>query len=381
MSDPAERALEVVRQATARAGRAGDVPAPDERWFDDASQELVPIIAGRHRIGGSVLRGLDGVTVVAGPVRDELDAQRRRWRLHHLTTVRAVHELAGPMDARGVRWLVFKGPALAGSVYPDPGDRAYGDVDLLIHPSDLGAAVRVLESLGYRHGNHHWRHAAWIRRAEFPMRRADVDIDVHWHVQYSRHERADLMVDVDALHRRTRRATIAGVDVAVPSAEDALVLTAHHACRSGGHRLVWSKDLERLLSEGGADLDVVVRIATESNLRGQVAVAIARSAAALSFDAADLLGALDSRVLLLAEASVTRCSAPFRPEEAPAAARRWASSVRGTPLDTATYVARRAANRLRALGGAPESVPDDEGEKQEFLDLVAEWGRQPGTRR
>lgn len=370
-SASAERsALEVVRQATAFAHRTDR--AVDPALLRPEILSEVPGIAGLHRVGGSVYSGLATVDGVPPDVMNSLGEQRRRWQRTHLRMLRAIGEFAPEFDDADVRWMVYKGAVLAGSVYPFTGDRASGDVDLLIHPVDIARAVRVLEELGYRHENHHWRHAAWLRRGEFTMVRDDVPIDVHWHVQYARHDRVDLDYDHDALHRRSRRLDLGGATVSAPSPEDSLMMTAHHACRSGGHRLVWSKDIERLLADEHLDHERFVAEAIRVNVGGQVALAIARAQRLLEFDAVDLVDRLGGAWAVRVDTAVTKVSRPIRSDDRMTSARRWAGSVRGTPVDTVLYVGRRARYRLlERFGTVPPSILDDEGEKQDFFRLVA----------
>jgi hypothetical protein len=57
-------------------------------------------------------------------------------------------EIVDSLDARGVRALLLKGPAVASWLYA-PGERTYSDVDLMVAPGDLGHAHRVLVERGF----------------------------------------------------------------------------------------------------------------------------------------------------------------------------------------------------------------------------------------
>jgi hypothetical protein len=50
----------------------------------------------------------------------------------------------------GIRAAPLKGPTLSQELYGDPGRRASNDIDLLVHPEDLGRAVAAARTLGYR---------------------------------------------------------------------------------------------------------------------------------------------------------------------------------------------------------------------------------------
>ncbi|MDX2380560.1 MAG: nucleotidyltransferase family protein [Acidimicrobiia bacterium] len=57
--------------------------------------------------------------------------------------------IAALRDA-GIGTRVIKGVAIAHLDYDDPGDRHFGDIDVLVHGSDIAASVAVLEQAGFR---------------------------------------------------------------------------------------------------------------------------------------------------------------------------------------------------------------------------------------
>jgi hypothetical protein len=59
------------------------------------------------------------------------------------------------LDEIGVDSLILKGPALDALLYGEDERRRYVDIDVLVSPSDLRAAERTLESLGYRNAGAH----------------------------------------------------------------------------------------------------------------------------------------------------------------------------------------------------------------------------------
>jgi Uncharacterised nucleotidyltransferase len=81
----------------------------------------------------------------AKAVEQALEAGRRRGTLLQLVSLRIVAMLA---DA-GIRCAPLKGPLLGEAIYGDPGRRLSGDIDLLVAPEQLQAAVEVVRELGY----------------------------------------------------------------------------------------------------------------------------------------------------------------------------------------------------------------------------------------
>jgi hypothetical protein len=94
------------------------------------------------------------VEAAAGRVPDDfaeavdraVDTVRRQGAFLMLVCQRLMLLLA----EAGIRSTSLKGPFLAEAVYGDPGRRLSGDIDLLVSPHDLGAAVLVLREMGYR---------------------------------------------------------------------------------------------------------------------------------------------------------------------------------------------------------------------------------------
>jgi hypothetical protein len=78
-------------------------------------------------------------------VRETLQEGRRQAALLELVGDRVGASLA----AAGIRSAPIKGPRLSEELYDDAGRRLSSDVDVLVAPEQLGAAVEVVRGLGY----------------------------------------------------------------------------------------------------------------------------------------------------------------------------------------------------------------------------------------
>ena len=78
-------------------------------------------------------------------VEDAIATGRRHGAVLQLVSLRAIAMLA---DA-GIRSAALKGPLLGEAIYGDPGRRPSSDIDLLVAPEQLDAAVEVVRGLGY----------------------------------------------------------------------------------------------------------------------------------------------------------------------------------------------------------------------------------------
>ncbi len=91
------------------------------------------------------LAGESASNAFAAAVAEALETTRRRGAFLQLVTLRIVAMLAGA----GIRCAPLKGPLLGEAIYGDPGRRLSSDIDLLVSPDELQAAVGVVRGLGY----------------------------------------------------------------------------------------------------------------------------------------------------------------------------------------------------------------------------------------
>lgn len=93
--------------------------------------------------------------------------------------------MAALADA-GIRSAVLKGPLLGESIYGDPGRRLSSDIDLLVAPEQLQAAIEVVCGLGYDAPTDYverdglpWLHFALVhKQGELPP------VELHWRVHW-----------------------------------------------------------------------------------------------------------------------------------------------------------------------------------------------------
>ncbi|MFN8024861.1 MAG: nucleotidyltransferase family protein [Acidimicrobiia bacterium] len=101
-------------------------------------------------VAGRVV-GLLGSAVGAGafPVtdeqREELEEVLRSWALHGVKVEQVLVRAVDALTNAGVPVRVLKGPAMGRTVYPEPEQRVFGDVDLLVPTGRVLDAVRALE--------------------------------------------------------------------------------------------------------------------------------------------------------------------------------------------------------------------------------------------
>jgi len=115
-------------------------------------------------------------------VGQAITAGRRHGAVLQIISLRVMTALA---DA-GIRSAALKGPLLGEAIYGDPGRRLSSDIDLLVSPEQLQAAVEVVRGLGYdaptdyveRCGLPRLHFALVHERGELPP------VELHWRVHW-----------------------------------------------------------------------------------------------------------------------------------------------------------------------------------------------------
>jgi hypothetical protein len=161
-------------------------------------------------------------------------------------------------------FLVVKGPAVAHTIYPEPGLRLYGDLDLVVRESDWAMAHQLLSRAGFRQmqttpdhpeiSEHPPRFAARMVIYEqvyiHPTDRMTVE------VHYDDILNAGLASkDVEGFWQRAVIAELEGVPVKVMCLEDQLVHLCMHIHYHGYNRLNALTDIAFLIRDHADELN------------------------------------------------------------------------------------------------------------------------------
>lgn len=253
LADAFEVLLACARAAALRRARATDAPeyggaaslAPDRRVAELAvgvsawgavleaaeAQGVAPLVA-REALH------LPDDALAAG-ARALLTAVSKRATVAALDAIRELAALVGVLESAGVAALPYKGPALALDAYGDVAAREFADLDLVVAPDDADAAAAALSRAGYAPAEGlTWAAAryahAWHAQVRFVAAGAQLPVELHWRFC---DRKLPWNPDVRAMLGRAARRVIGGARVAIPAAEDQLVLVLLHAARHGWDRL------------------------------------------------------------------------------------------------------------------------------------------------
>lgn len=238
--------------------------------------------AGVHGIEALVVRALAEAHQLDGlppEVREAATQVRIRTAARYLRLSSNLAAIAKTLDTAIGEWVLMKGPVLAELGYRDHGLRSYVDLDILVSPGSFGQALDALADMGARLLDVNWKLQFSARRGQATLLfdRGPL-IDLHWHPINDGAARSSTRFDVEAALSRRRRVDFAtGAGMPALDSTDNLLTVALHAGLSGGHRLIWAKDLERLIALDPPNWEEFVIRAHRGRFAVCVAVMLRRS--------------------------------------------------------------------------------------------------------
>jgi hypothetical protein len=186
-------------------------------------------------------------------VEEAIQERARLQRLAALPLTAAAMEVLGLLERRGVRALVFKGPALALQTCGDITARGGGDLDLLVDPAALAVALACLEQEGFERvpgfaprqlDSLPGRYARWAMK-ELPLVRGPLALDLHWVLtNMGRNDPC-----FEALWERHLVVAAGGASLRTLCRSDALVHSCAHAVDDRWMLLRSLLDIDRLMRQ------------------------------------------------------------------------------------------------------------------------------------
>jgi Uncharacterised nucleotidyltransferase len=210
--------------AVALAGAWRDVPPALE--LDEVElEEIAPLLL---RSGAAALcwRRVNQSGWRDVPAAKELRQAYRRCALKNALNQQTIERAIALLRSAEVEPILVKGWAAA-RLYPEPGLRPYGDVDLCVRPEQFARAEGALENV------------------------ADVRCAVDLHCGFAKFGGGN----VEAIYARSGLASLGETKVRVLSAEDHLRILSIHMLREGAWRPLWLCDIASAIEARGADFD------------------------------------------------------------------------------------------------------------------------------
>ena len=131
--------------AEARAVQLAALSQADWMWLVNQAQ--------RHALAPLLYAALQPLAATLPAAEPAVQTLRTTYRQATLLGMQRTAELCRLLDALGaavIRPAVFKGAALAHTLYPSPACRLMGDIDLWVTHAEMPAAIDALAALGYQ---------------------------------------------------------------------------------------------------------------------------------------------------------------------------------------------------------------------------------------
>lgn len=210
----------------------------------------------RHRIAPLVWQSLGRIDSLPIPydtqeaLREEVD----RNTLYALMQAEELVQLLQRFEHAGIRIMPIKGPVLAMQAFGNLGLRHAGDIDLLIDPTSVWDADRILTESGYvqtvpgfplRGGQ---IKAFMTMRKDFTYTHLErgFHIELHWRWSQNAHL---FPVDFEETWARREEVNLGGSCVAAMPLEDLVLYLCAHGAHTGWFRLKWLCDLNELIDQ------------------------------------------------------------------------------------------------------------------------------------
>jgi hypothetical protein len=256
------------------------------------------VIAAAERHGVTALLAAQLADAPASPLLEQLRASTRAhaaWEIGHRSALR---DALSSLASAGIEPVLFKGTALAYSLYPNPVLRTRGDTDLIVPPDERERVTGALAGCGFVP-------EAAVESGQTSFSRTGPGglhgLDVHWQVNNS------AVLSRLFAYRELRAAAVPLAALApqawAASSVHALLLACMHRCTHrhnpyyvsgephfGGDRLIWLYDLH-LLAESFIERDwhAFVAQAETKGLLGVCAEGLALAHACFSTDVPDYI--------------------------------------------------------------------------------------------
>ncbi len=192
--------------------------------------------------------------------RTDLETTLVSWSSHGVKVEQALLRTADALSIAGVPLRVIKGPALSRTVYPEPEQRVFGDVDLLVPSGRVHEAVRALElALDAERAQPELRPGFDERFGKEVLLRSGDDLELDLHRVFV-DGAFGLTIATDDLFAPPYRFPLAGYELATLPMPQRLLASCYHAALGDWPpRLVALRDVVQLvLREKPNLLDVLM---------------------------------------------------------------------------------------------------------------------------
>lgn len=251
-SDTAERFLRLCGHGTAAASHLLALKAAGER-LTHAEWERVADLALPHRIGPLVFHHTAHAGLLAVMPESTREALKAAY-CSSLVVSRTLHIALGKILAAfadwGIETIPLKGVVLAERYYPALALRPASDIDLLVRPGDVPAAMRTLAALGYlpRPGSESLTGKHALRFLEFQLSQPNGP-SIELHTTLARIPSYRRSLPLTKMWGRSHVEQVGEQRVRCLAPQDELrYLCLHYAAQHRDTRLFWLVDIVQIVN-------------------------------------------------------------------------------------------------------------------------------------
>ncbi|MGI8498627.1 MAG: nucleotidyltransferase domain-containing protein [Gemmatimonadaceae bacterium] len=207
-------------------------------------------LASRHGVRGLALTALQrsGALAKLPAATSELVAENLRLLRRRATILGLERDhVLRIVGQRALRAIVLKGAGLASTVYGEPVERDFGDIDILLSPEQLDAAVEALREHGYGFPGPVGATAGY-RAHHFHLRMqrgGGVIIELHWALTLAQEP---FHLDAAPFLAESISSRAAASELRIPRPEHALLHVVLENVRDGFSRLTRLVDVDRIIA-------------------------------------------------------------------------------------------------------------------------------------
>ena len=176
----------------------------------------------------------------------------------NLVLERELKQVLHAFNEAHISVLLFKGPALAYTVYPEAYLRTYHDIDMLIHSDDLSQAHELLLRMGFTSYEEYRTNVTNTKRTgyNYVLSRPDSWLEIPIELHTAPHpSEIGTDFDVDSLWLEAQHIEVCGESTLTLHPIDHLLYLCWHYRFHGFTRLLWLYDLVVILRAAGPELD------------------------------------------------------------------------------------------------------------------------------
>jgi hypothetical protein len=208
-------------------------------------------LAEHHRLVPRLYSQLSAVDVVPSKFREALRIRYQTNARQALWLTSELIRIVAYFNSHGIEVLPYKGPTLAEILYADVTMRQFGDLDLLVHATDVTKAKMAPLDLGYTNN------IQFTRREEQAHLASDYEytfdsalgrnlVELKWQI-LPRFYSASF--DVDAMFDKAMPQNVGGHSIGTLCAEDLLLVLSVHAAKHAWVQLSLLCDIAQLAKQ------------------------------------------------------------------------------------------------------------------------------------